>query len=48
MRFTDTKKRKSWILVVGIIVVGLVLILSFCQFEPTPQTVRKTIVFEAD
>ena len=48
MRFSEAKKRKSWILIVVIIVVGAFLALGFCQFGPTPKTVQKTIVFEAD
>ena len=48
MRFSDAKKGKYWILVVGMMIVGFVLVLGFCQFAPTPKTVQKTIVFEAD
>ena len=48
MRFTESKKRKPWILIGILVIVGVVLALGFCQFRPTPQTVQKTIVFEAD
>ena len=50
MRFTESKKRFPIGLIgLGIImVVGIVLILSFCTFQPAPKTVQKTIVFEAD
>lgn len=48
MRFTESKKRKPWIFVGILVIVGVVLALGFCQFSPTPQTVQKMIVFEAD
>ena len=48
MRFTEAKRGKSWILIVAIITIGAFLVLGFCQFGPTPKTVQKTIVFEAD
>ena len=48
MRFTDSKRRKPWIFIVLAVIVGIVLFLGFCQFSPTPKTVQKTIVFEAD
>ena len=48
MRFTENKKRKSWILVGVIVILGIILGLSLCQFTPSPKTVQKTIIFEAD
>lgn len=50
MRFTDSKKRAPLGLIgLGIVlVVGIVLILSFCTFQPTPRSVQKTITFEVD
>ncbi|MBO7484117.1 MAG: hypothetical protein J6T55_03245 [Alphaproteobacteria bacterium] len=49
MRFTESKKRKPWGLIVfGILLLGSVLIACFYRFDPTPQTIQKTIVFEAD
>ena len=48
MRFSESKKGKSWILVMAIVIVGAFLVLGFCQFGPTPKTVQKTIVFEAN
>ena len=48
MRFTESKKRTPWLILLVILVVGIALALTVCRFEPTPQTVQKTIVFEAD
>ena len=48
MRFSESKKGKSWILIIAIVVVGGFLALGFCQFGPATKTVQKTIVFEAD
>ena len=49
MRFTESKKRTHW-LIVSLLIVAMIGILSlgFCQFNPVPKTVQKTIVFEAD
>ena len=49
MRFTESKKRKPWgLLILFIFILGVLSTLSFCRFDPIPQTVQKTIVFEAD
>lgn len=48
MRFTEAKKGKSWVLIVAIVVIGGIVALTFCDFNPTPKTVQKNIVFEAD
>ena len=48
MRFTDSKRRMPLVLIILVVVVLGVLALGFCQFGPTPKTVQKTIVFEAD
>ena len=48
MRFTETKKRKYWLLVVGILIVCGFLAFGFCEFSPAQKTVQKTLVFEAD
>ena len=49
MLFSDTKKRKPWgLLLVLALIIASVLVLGFCQFKPTPKTVQKTIVFEAE
>ena len=48
MLFSDTKKRKPWWLLVLLLIIGIVLTLGFCQFNPTPKTIQKTIVFEAE
>ena len=48
MRFTESKKRKPWILIGILVVVAIILALGFCQIRPTQQTVQKTVVFEAD
>ena len=48
MRFTEARRGKSWILIIGLILVATVLVLGFGQFAPTQTTVHKTIVFEAD
>ena len=49
MRFTDSKKRAPWvILILCFIVVGGVLSLGFCGMTPTQKTTQKTITFEAD
>ena len=49
MHFTESKKRGPWVLLIllFIIIVG-VLMVGFCGMTPTPKTVQKTIVFEAD
>ena len=48
MLFSDTKKRKPWGVFALLLIVGVILALGFCQFKPTPKTVQKTVVFEAD
>ena len=48
MRFTEAKKGRHWLLIILIFVIGIVLFLGFCQFQPTLKTVQKTIVFETD
>ena len=48
MRFSEAKKGKSLILIIVIIVISVILTLGFCQFNPTPKTVQKTIEFQAD
>ena len=49
MRFAEPKKRIPWgFLILGVIILSLVLTFVFYRFDPTPQTVQKTIVFEAD
>ena len=48
MRFTESKKRTSWIMLLVVLIVGAALALTLCRFEANPKTVQKTIVFEAD
>ena len=49
MRFTESKRKmplfKAMLIVVVVAAAGF---LCFCEFTPTPETVQKTIVFEAD
>ena len=48
MHFTESKKRTPWIIVFVILVIAGIGTLTLCHFDPTPKTVQKTIVFEAD
>ena len=48
MRFTESKKRTPWIIFLVILLIAGIGVLTLCRFDPTPKTVQKTIVFEAD
>ena len=49
MRFTESKKRTPWVIFILLIIIVIAgLGLSFCNMNPTPRTVQKTIVFKAD
>ena len=48
MHFTESKKRTPWIILLLVLLVGVAFVMTFCHFEPTPKTVQRTIVFEAD
>ena len=48
MRLTDSKRRKPWLLIILSICIVAILVLGFCEFQPTQQTNQKTIVYETD
>ena len=48
MRFSESKRRFSWVLILMGIIIGSVLVLGFYGTNPPQKTVQKTIVFEAD
>ncbi len=48
MRFTESKKRMPWALLLIVILLGGVLALGFCGMNPTQKVTQKTVVFEAD